>query len=109
MTTDDHQVSTDDHKVSTDEKVKSGGEDINWDNVGFGLTPTDFMFLMKCPVGDKYSERHLVPYGNLEISPSSSVLNYGQVITNSSTFPNSLLTTVRSVLIYIMNISFGRS
>ncbi|KAI5576837.1 hypothetical protein BDE02_09G072100 [Populus trichocarpa] len=78
VTTDDHQVSTDDHKVSTDEKVKSGGEDINWDNVGFGLTPTDFMFLMKCPVGDKYSEGHLVPYGNLEISPSSSVLNYGQ-------------------------------
>jgi len=44
------------------ETVKSGG-DINWDNVGCGLSPTDFMYIMKCSIGGEFSEGNLVPYG----------------------------------------------
>jgi len=42
--------------------VKSGG-DINWDNGGCGLSPTDFMYIMKCSIGGEFSEGNLVPYG----------------------------------------------
>ncbi|KAI4296507.1 hypothetical protein L6164_036458 [Bauhinia variegata] len=59
----------------------SAGEnyaDFNWDELGYGIIPTDFMYTMKCLKGEKFSEGNLTPYGNIEISPSSGVLNYGQ-------------------------------
>ncbi|XP_074280892.1 branched-chain-amino-acid aminotransferase 2, chloroplastic-like [Silene latifolia] len=52
--------------------------EIDWENLGFGLTPTDYMYIMKCNKGDEFSEGHIVPYGNIELSPASVVLNYGQ-------------------------------
>ncbi|KAH1242836.1 putative branched-chain-amino-acid aminotransferase 7 [Glycine max] len=54
--------------------------DINWDNyeLGFYLVPTDYMYVMKCAKGDKFSQGSIVPYGNIEISPSAGILNYGQ-------------------------------
>ena len=53
--------------------------DFNWDELGFSIIPTDFMYLMKCSEGDKFSEGKLIPYGNIELSPSAGILNYGQV------------------------------
>jgi len=35
---------------------------------------------MKCAKGDKFSQGSIVPFGNIEISPSAGILNYGQVI-----------------------------
>ncbi len=58
---------------------ESGGE-IDWDNLGFGLTPTDYMYVMRCSLEDGvFSRGELSRYGNIELSPSSGVINYGQV------------------------------
>ena len=59
-----------------------GGEEyakVNWDELGFGLIPTDFMYMMKCSKEGKFLHGNLIPYGNIELSPSAGVLNYGQV------------------------------
>ncbi|KAF6136733.1 hypothetical protein GIB67_020055 [Kingdonia uniflora] len=52
--------------------------DVNWDEIGFGLMPTDYMYVMKCSQDEKFSCGELNRYGNIELSPSSGVLNYGQ-------------------------------
>lgn len=52
--------------------------DIDWDNLGFGLIPTDYMYMMKCARGEGFSKGELKRYGNIEISPAAGVLNYGQ-------------------------------
>ncbi|XP_077233955.1 branched-chain amino acid aminotransferase 2, chloroplastic-like isoform X2 [Tasmannia lanceolata] len=52
--------------------------DIDWDNLEFGLIPTDHMYMMKCSKDGKFSNGELRRYGNIELSPSSGVLNYGQ-------------------------------
>ncbi|XVF36480.1 hypothetical protein REPUB_Repub19eG0062200 [Reevesia pubescens] len=54
--------------------------DMDWDNLGFGLVPTDFMYIMKCCKDDNFVQGQLSHYGNIELSPSSAVLNYGQGI-----------------------------
>ncbi|KAE9607158.1 putative transaminase [Lupinus albus] len=53
-------------------------EDIKWDEIGFGIVATDFMYVMKCSKGEKFSEGNLIPYGNIELTPSAGILNYGQ-------------------------------
>ncbi|EXC04272.1 Putative branched-chain-amino-acid aminotransferase 7 [Morus notabilis] len=52
---------------------------VNWDELGFDAVPTDYMYVMKCSIeeGD-FSHGKLIPYGNIELSPSAGVLNYGQ-------------------------------
>ncbi|KAG6394288.1 hypothetical protein SASPL_144872 [Salvia splendens] len=52
--------------------------DIDWDNLGFGLVPTDYMYMMKCSQGEAFSNGELQRFGNLELSPSAGILNYGQ-------------------------------
>ncbi|GKU98763.1 hypothetical protein SLEP1_g11716 [Rubroshorea leprosula] len=52
--------------------------DIDWDNLGFAFLPTDYMYIMKCPRGGSFSEGELQRFGNIEMSPSAGVLNYGQ-------------------------------
>ncbi|KAJ4956411.1 hypothetical protein NE237_013194 [Protea cynaroides] len=53
-------------------------DDINWDDIGFGLVPTDYMYVSKCLKGDNFSSGELLRFGNIELSPSSGILNYGQ-------------------------------
>ncbi|KAG6543676.1 hypothetical protein Mapa_014860 [Marchantia paleacea] len=53
-------------------------EGVDWDNFGFGLRPTDAMFVMKCEHDGQWGKGELKPFGNLELSPSAAVLNYGQ-------------------------------
>ena len=36
------------------------------------------MYVTKCKQGDNWNSGELVPYGNISISPASTVLNYGQ-------------------------------
>ncbi|XP_054825589.1 branched-chain amino acid aminotransferase 2, chloroplastic-like isoform X2 [Prosopis cineraria] len=52
--------------------------DIDWDNLGFGLLPTDYMYIMKCSQGGSFANGELQLFGNIELSPSAGVLNYGQ-------------------------------
>ena len=54
-------------------------EGIDWENFGFGLRPTDFMYVVKCDSEGKWVKGGLQPFGNLEVNPSAAVLNYGQV------------------------------
>jgi hypothetical protein len=70
---------------------ESGGE-IDWDNLGFGLTPTDYMYVMRSSPEDlgAFPRGELCRYGNIELSPSSGVLNYAQVRLRSSP-PRTLL------------------
>ncbi|XP_059447825.1 branched-chain-amino-acid aminotransferase 6-like [Corylus avellana] len=59
----------------------SGAEkyaNINWDELGFGLIPIDYMYVMKCCEEKNFSDGNLIPYGNIEMSPSAGILNYGQ-------------------------------
>ncbi|XP_022775075.1 branched-chain amino acid aminotransferase 2, chloroplastic-like isoform X2 [Durio zibethinus] len=52
--------------------------DIEWDNLGFGFIPTDYMYMMKCTQGGNFSKGELQRFGNIELNPSAGVLNYGQ-------------------------------
>ena len=53
--------------------------DVDWDNIGFGVMPSDYMYIMKCSKDENFEKGQLNPYGNVEISPAAGVLNYGQV------------------------------
>ncbi|KAH1086181.1 hypothetical protein GYH30_017925 [Glycine max] len=59
--------------------------DIEWDNLGFGLQPTDYMYIMKCTRGGTFSKGELQRFGNIELNPSVGVLNYGQGVVFVST------------------------
>ncbi|KAJ0040460.1 hypothetical protein Pint_27830 [Pistacia integerrima] len=52
--------------------------DIDWDNLGFAFLPTDYMYVMKCSRDGNFSKGELQRFGNIELSPSAGVLNYGQ-------------------------------
>ncbi|KAK8552067.1 hypothetical protein V6N13_120497 [Hibiscus sabdariffa] len=52
--------------------------DVDWDKLGFGLTPTDYMYVMRCSKDEDFKQGRLNRYANIEISPSAGVLNYGQ-------------------------------
>ncbi|KAL2551927.1 Branched-chain-amino-acid aminotransferase 5 [Forsythia ovata] len=52
--------------------------EIDWDNLGFGFMPTDYMYIMKCSQGENFSKGELQRFGNIELNPSAGVLNYGQ-------------------------------
>jgi len=50
---------------------------IDWDSLGFEITPAEKMFISKYRDG-KWDEGRTLPYGTFPIYPSSVVLNYGQ-------------------------------
>eukprot|EP00899_Mesostigma_viride_P009715 jgi/Mesvir1/18745/Mv01253-RA.1 len=51
---------------------------IDWDNLGFGIRPTDSMWVATCPLNGTWNYGGLQKFGDLMLSPSASVLNYGQ-------------------------------
>lgn len=69
-------------QTASDASINGDGEEhdlCNWDELKFSLIPTDYMYVMKCSSGEgAFSQGHLTRYGNVELSPSSGVLNYGQ-------------------------------
>ncbi|XP_031247435.1 branched-chain-amino-acid aminotransferase 2, chloroplastic-like isoform X2 [Pistacia vera] len=52
--------------------------DLDWDNLGFGITPADYMYITKCSKDKNFEQGKLSRYGNIGLSPSAGVLNYGQ-------------------------------
>ncbi|XP_015577030.1 branched-chain-amino-acid aminotransferase 2, chloroplastic isoform X1 [Ricinus communis] len=76
------QAASSQQRVNKPSANFSDGEDeyanLDWDNLGFGVTPTDYMYLMKCAKDGSFVQGQLSRYGNLELSPSAGVLNYGQ-------------------------------
>lgn len=71
-------MSLDDHASSDDEYA-----DLDWDNLGFSIVPADYMYIMKCSKHENFKQGQLGRYGNIELSPSAAVLNYGQASSNS--------------------------
>jgi branched-chain amino acid aminotransferase len=53
--------------------------DLDWENLGFGLVQTDYMYIAKCGPDGNFDKGEMVPFGPIEMNPSSGVLNYGQV------------------------------
>ncbi|XP_015890444.3 branched-chain amino acid aminotransferase 2, chloroplastic-like isoform X2 [Ziziphus jujuba] len=68
-----HATLSDTYSIQTDELA-----DIDWDNLGFGFQPTDYMYIMKCTKGGNFSNGELQRFGKIELSPSAGILNYGQ-------------------------------
>lgn len=63
-----------------DSKEKAEYANVNWDELGFGLTKTDYMYVMNCCEDEEiFSQGIAIPFGNIELCPSSGILNYGQV------------------------------
>ncbi|KAM0859506.1 hypothetical protein ACQ4PT_047141 [Festuca glaucescens] len=52
--------------------------DLDWENLGFTLVDTDFMYMAKCGLDGNFSEGEMLPFGPIALSPSAGVLNYGQ-------------------------------
>ncbi|GJN30020.1 hypothetical protein PR202_gb18294 [Eleusine coracana subsp. coracana] len=52
--------------------------DLDWENLGFGLVQTDFMYVSKCGPDGIFSKGEVQPFGPIALSPSAGVLNYGQ-------------------------------
>lgn len=53
-------------------------DDTFWDDLGFGIVETDYMYITKCSGNGNFSKGELKRFGNIELSPSAGVLNYGQ-------------------------------
>ncbi|KAI4318445.1 hypothetical protein MLD38_032146 [Melastoma candidum] len=71
--------SPDGHSTTNGNAEKKQPADVNWDELGFSLTPTDYMYVMRCGSGEScFSEGTLLPFGNIEMNPCSTILNYGQ-------------------------------
>ena len=51
---------------------------LDWGNLEFKVYPTRSMWKGECGSGEKWSKGELIQYGTVEMSPASSVLNYGQ-------------------------------
>ena len=51
---------------------------INWENLEFKVYPTRSMWKGECKSNEVWFSGKLEPYGEVEMSPASSVLNYGQ-------------------------------
>ncbi|XP_044488484.1 branched-chain-amino-acid aminotransferase 6-like isoform X2 [Mangifera indica] len=64
--------------VDDNSHVNGEYANVNWDELRFDLTPTDYMYITKCSKEDNFSPGTLTPLGNMEMSPSSGILNYSQ-------------------------------
>ncbi|XVE67397.1 hypothetical protein DITRI_Ditri08aG0157000 [Diplodiscus trichospermus] len=60
------------------EREKAEYANVNWDELGFALTKTDYMYVMNCSEDEKFSQGTLTPFGSIQLCPSSGILNYGQ-------------------------------
>ena len=57
-------------------KLKKQG--LDWDSLGFTVKPTRSMWKGNCKINASWEEGELIPYGSIEMSPASCVMNYGQ-------------------------------
>ena len=58
--------------------------DVDWENLGFGLIETDFMYVAKCGPDGNFSKGEVIPFGPIALSPSAGVINYRQVSEEAS-------------------------
>lgn len=77
----DFQLCSDGLTLSRETSEVTG---LDWENLGFGLIETDFMYVAKCGPDGIFSKGEVLPFGPIALSPSAGVLNYGQVSRESS-------------------------
>ncbi|KAG5531710.1 hypothetical protein RHGRI_026362 [Rhododendron griersonianum] len=53
--------------------------DIDWDNLGFGIKQTDYMYVTKSTSDGVFERGQHSRFGNIGLNPSAGVLNYAQV------------------------------
>ncbi|CDY53833.1 BnaA09g57250D [Brassica napus] len=51
--------------------------DMDWDNLGFALTPADYMYVMKCSKDGEFTKGELSRFGNIQLSPSAGAIYEG--------------------------------
>ncbi|XP_012447632.1 branched-chain-amino-acid aminotransferase 2, chloroplastic [Gossypium raimondii] len=82
MIANDHRFTSHAYSSATTQPSGYCGDDedadVNWDKLGFGLTQTDYMYVMSCCKDQSFLKGRLCRYANIELSPSAGVLNYGQ-------------------------------
>ncbi|KAJ4716063.1 Branched-chain-amino-acid aminotransferase [Melia azedarach] len=68
------------YEPSVDSNRNSNEEyaNVKWEELRFGLTPTDYMYIMNSSEDGTFSKGILTRFGNMDINPSSGILNYGQ-------------------------------
>ena len=54
--------------------------EIDWSKLGFGLTETESMYIAECTIDGQWKVGSHERAGNISVSPSAAVLNYGQGI-----------------------------
>uniref|UniRef100_A0A0E0MAF2 Branched-chain-amino-acid aminotransferase n=1 Tax=Oryza punctata TaxID=4537 RepID=A0A0E0MAF2_ORYPU len=64
--------------LASDYTKASEVADLDWENLGFGIVQTDYMYIAKCGQDGNFSEGEMIPFGPIALNPSSGVLNYGQ-------------------------------
>jgi len=62
------------------EKTKSPKQKPDQANLGFGKYFTDHMFIMDYTEGQGWHDPRIVPYGPLELDPSTMIFHYGQAV-----------------------------
>ena len=66
-----------DFKVTKTDKSRIN--DVDWNNLGFGVNFSDHMYLAEYKDG-KWQEGEIMPYGPMQIEPGNMTLHYGQSI-----------------------------
>nr|KJB16102.1 hypothetical protein B456_002G212600 [Gossypium raimondii] len=70
-------LQTCEYRIYSREKAEYAN--VNWDELGFALTKTDYMYVMNFTEEEqKFFNGTLTRFGNIEMCPSSGILNYGQ-------------------------------
>lgn len=68
------------HKERAMARQGKEAEELDWDSLGFGLTPAGSMFKATCGEDGEWRSEGVVPWGALQVSPAAQAINYGQAI-----------------------------
>ena len=72
-------MNTSTDKITVKQATNSRLPDVDFDNLTFGGTFTDHMFMCDFKDG-AWKDATILPYGNLSISPAAKVFHYGQAV-----------------------------
>lgn len=72
-------MNTNTNSITVKQATTSRLPDVDFDNLTFGSTFTDHMFMCDFKNG-AWQDATILPYGNLSISPAAKVFHYGQAV-----------------------------
>ena len=83
-------------KISVNKVEHSRLPKVDWDNLPFGRVFSDHMFTMDYYNG-QWHNPEIVPYGDISMSPATSVLHYGQSCFGNKQLNNKVVLRVYRV------------